>query len=324
MAFEIDAFLDRRNLRRKVTFWRIGALVALTIAVFAILSAAGLFDRFDRSTAHIARVPISGVITEDRPMLLLLEKIRKDKSVKAVLLSIDSPGGTAVGGEAIYEAVRKLAEEKPVAASVGTLAASAGYMIAIASDHIVARRSSIVGSIGVIFQYPQASELLDKIGVKVKEIKSAPLKGEPSPFNPTPPEAEEAIRVLIGDSYQWFVELVTDRRPLSRAEVLELADGRVFSGDRSLKNKLVDAVGGEEVAKAWLVENRGIDADLELLDWKPTKPSDGLLFSRAIFNWLLEAAGVTLNDPSGGVVHKRLFLDGLLSIWQHRSAGELN
>lgn len=325
MAFEIDTFLDRRALRRKVSFWRIGALLALAVAIVSILAASGVLKGFVSPPDHIARVPISGVITEDRPMLKMLETIRKDKTVKAVILAIDSPGGTTVGGEAMFEAVRKLAEEKPVATSVGTLAASAGYMIATASDHIVARRSSIVGSIGVIFQYPQASELLDKIGIEVKEIKSAPLKAEPSPFNPTPPEAEVAMRVLIDDSYRWFVDLVTDRRPLSRDEVMKLADGRVFSGDRGVSNKLIDAIGGEDAAKAWLVEQKGIDKELELRDWKPVRSENRLLFSSASLRWIATKLGLPIDASSTeilpDIIEKHLFLDGLLSIWQHPSSG---
>lgn len=234
MALDIDTFIDRRQLRRKVSFWRVGALLAIAVALVAVLASAGAFSGLGKSSQHIARVPITGVITEDKPLLEMLEKIRKDDSVKGVVLAIDSPGGTTVGGEAIYEAVRKLAKDKPVATSVSTLAASAGYMIASASDHIVARRSSIVGSIGVIFQYPQAVKLLDKIGVDVKEIKSSPLKAEPSPFNPTPPGAVIAIQQLVDDSYKWFVDLVTERRPLNRAEVLKVADGRIFSATAAL------------------------------------------------------------------------------------------
>ena len=318
MALDIDTFIDRRQMRRKLSFWRVGALLAIAVALIAVLASAGAFKNIGKPSQHIARVPINGVITEDKPLLKMLEKIAKDDTVKGVVLSIDSPGGTTVGGEAIYEAVRKIAKDKPVVTSVGTLAASAGYMIASASDHIVARRSSIVGSIGVIFQYPQAVDLLDKIGVDVKEIKSSPLKAEPSPFNPTPPGAVVAIQQLVDDSYGWFVDLVTERRPLNRAEVLKVADGRVFSGDRSLKLKLIDAVGGEEVAKEWLVKEKGLDKDMKIVDWKPKRESGSLLFGNTALGWLADQLGLGTNRPEAMIpeeLHKRLFLDGLLSIW---------
>ncbi|MDD9910034.1 MAG: signal peptide peptidase SppA [Ahrensia sp.] len=318
MVLDVDSFIDRRQLRRKLSFWRIAALLAIIAAITSLLSAVGAFSGFGQPVQHIARVSISGVITEDKPLIEMLERIGKDDQVKGIVLSIDSPGGTTVGGEAIYGAVRKLSEKKPVVTSVGTLAASAGYMIASASDHIVARRSSIVGSIGVIFQYPQATELLDKIGVDVKEIKSSPLKAEPSPFNPTPPEAVTAIQELVDDSYRWFVDLVAERRSLERDEVLKIADGRVFSGGRGLDLKLVDAVGGEDLAKKWLVEKKGLDETLKLLDWKPERPTDGLIFNTAATRWLAGLLGVEwgkLDTKLPGQVEKRLFLDGLLSIW---------
>ncbi|MEM8748698.1 MAG: signal peptide peptidase SppA [Pseudomonadota bacterium] len=317
MSLDIDAVIDRRNLRKKLTFWRIAALVVLALALIFALSASGAFSGLKTANPHIARIEIGGMITEDRKLLSLIKKVEKNENVKGVILAINSPGGTTVGGEAIFEAVRSLSEKKPVTASVGTLAASAGYMIATASDHIVARRSSIVGSIGVIFQYPQASELLDKIGVQVKEIKSSPLKAEPSPFHVPPPGAEEVIKVLIDDSYNWFVDLVTERRPLNRAEVLRLADGRIFSGDRGFREKLVDELGGEETAKSWLVKEKGLSQDFEILDWKPEINRSGILFGSQLVR-LLKGTGawVEMDDINSlpGIVPKRLFLEGLLSI----------
>lgn len=319
MALDIDAILDRRRLRRKLTFWRIAALLVLSVAIVATLSASGLFDTLTKPGAHIARVSISGTIYEDRNLLRMLDKIKESDEVKGVILSMDSPGGTTAGGEAIYEAVRAISEKKPVVTSVKTLAASAGYMIAAGSDHIIARRTSIVGSIGVIFQYPQASELLDKIGVSIEEIKSSPLKAEPSPFHIPPPEAEVVIKELITDTYNWFVDLVAERRQMSRDDALLLSDGRVFSGDRGLKNKLVDALGGETAAKDWLVSEKGLDKDLKVNDWKPFDPNQSYLNLQAVKQWLFEGDVASLKgvNPENlpAIVPKRLFLDGLLSIW---------
>ena len=319
MALDIDAILDRRRLRRKLTFWRIAALLVLSVAIVATLSASGLFDTLTKPGAHIARVSISGTIYEDRNLLRMLDKIKESDEVKGVILSMDSPGGTTAGGEAIYAAGRAISEKKPVVTSVKTLAASAGYMIAAGSDHIIARRTSIVGSIGVIFQYPQASELLDKIGVSIEEIKSSPLKAEPSPFHIPPPEAEVVIKDLITDTYYWFVDLVAERRQMSRDDALLLSDGRVFSGDRGLKNKLVDALGGETAAKDWLVSEKGLDKDLKVNDWKPFDPNQSYLNLQAVKQWLFEGDASSLKgvNPENlpAIVPKRLFLDGLLSIW---------
>lgn len=321
MALDVDAILDRRQIRRKLSFWRISALIALVLAVLFALSASGAFKNLAAKPDHIARVAITGTITTDRPLLKMLKDLGENDQVKGVMLAINSPGGTTAGGEAIFNAVRELAEKKPVVTSVDALAASAGYMIATASDHIVARRSSIVGSIGVIFQYPQASALLDKIGLKIEEIKSSPLKAEPSPFHPPPPGAKKVIQELIDDSYNWFVDLVTDRRPLDRAQVLVLADGRVFSGDRSLKNKLIDAVGGEDTARQWLIDEKQLDKDIKVINWKPKRQQTGGLFSNAFSQWFLKQTGLDVGqlnaDQLPSVLPKRLFLDGLLSIWEN-------
>ncbi|MEM9330315.1 MAG: S49 family peptidase [Pseudomonadota bacterium] len=189
-----DEIIDRRRLRRKLSFWRIATFGVLGIALIGLILVAARDQLLSGAkNEHIARVKITGVITNDQPMLSLLEKLKDNEKVSAVVLNISSPGGSTVGGEAMYEAVRNLAEEKPVVSTVGTLAASAGYMVASGTDHIVARRSSIVGSIGVLFQYADASELLDKIGVKVNAVKSSPLKAEPSPFNPASQETIDMI-----------------------------------------------------------------------------------------------------------------------------------
>ena len=280
MAIRADELIDRRRLRRKLTFWRIAALVVAALAVVAVsMWLAG--DELGKSSDHIAKVRIEGTITEDDELIERLETIRKSASVKGVILSIDSPGGTTAGGEAIFDEVRRLATEKPVTAQVGTLAASAGYMIASATDHIVARKSSIVGSIGVLVQFPDVTGLMDKIGVKLEEVKSAPLKAEPSPFNPTTDEERAMVRKLILDSYDWFVGIVDERRPLTRAEVMVLADGSIFTGRQALSNKLIDAVGGEREAIDWLA-TRGVDPDLKVIEWKSEKSGSSFLLSRSL------------------------------------------
>jgi protease IV len=252
MASKADDMIDRRRLRRKLSFWR-GA--AILVAAAAIIAAATWMFR-DTATAanHIAKIRIEGTITDNRELQRRIQRIGESRAVQGVIVAISSPGGTTTGGEAIFEALRKLSEQKPMVTEVGTLAASAGYMIATASDHIVARQSSIVGSIGVLVQFPDVTGLMENIGVRYEAVKSSPLKAEPSPFTPTTDEEREMLRSLVLDSYDWFVDLVTDRRDLSRQQVLQLADGSIFTGRQALENGLVDALGGEDVAKAWLVE----------------------------------------------------------------------
>jgi protease-4 len=316
MSYRADDLIDRRRLRRKLTFWRIAALVIAALAIVA--GFAWIYgDEFGGTAIdHIAKVKIEGTITEDQDLLDLLEDVRKAASVKGVILSIDSPGGTTAGGEAIFDAVRQLAAEKPVVAQVGTLAASAGYMIASASDHIVARKSSIVGSIGVLVQFPDLTGLMDKVGVKLEEIKSSPLKAEPSPFNPTTEEERAMMRAMLLDSYDWFVGLVDERRPLTRPEVQALADGSVFTGRQALDRKLVDSLGGEREAADWLA-TKGVQPDLRVIEWEPDDESSVLFLG----NSLAEMAGRVLGLPSQGgefireIGADRLFLDGLVSVW---------
>jgi protease IV len=316
MAYRADDLIDRRRLRRKLTFWRIAALAIAALAIVA--ASAWIYgDEFGGAAIdHVARIEIEGTITEDQDLLELLEDVRKSSTVKGVILSIDSPGGTTAGGEAIFDAVRRLAAEKPVVAQVGTLAASAGYMIASASDHIVARQSSIVGSIGVLVQFPNLTGLMEKVGIGLEEIKSSPLKAEPSPFNPTTEEERAMLRAMILDSYDWFVGLVAERRPLSRAEVLTLADGSVFTGRQALEKKLVDSLGGEREAANWLT-TKGVSADLRVIEWEPEEEGSVLFLGSS----LAEMAGRALGLPSHGgefireIGADRLFLDGLVSVW---------
>lgn len=306
---------DRRRLRRKVTFWRV-------IAVLLVIGMIGLAYRFagpDRQhmAPHIAHVTLSGIIQDDPELLERLKKIADSDQVKGMVLSISSPGGTTYGGERIFKAVRAVSAKKPVVSDVRTLAASAGYMVATAGDVIIAGDSSITGSIGVIFQYPQAKQLLDKIGVSLEEIKSSPLKAEPSPFHPPPEAAKAMIQTMINDSYDWFVDLVADRRKMPRAEVLRLADGRILTGRQALKEKLIDTLGGDDEIRAYF-KTRGLDDKLDIVDWEP-RASGGYFGFGSLAEGLARVTGLDALAPGGDVrrlLQGKLFLDGLLSVWQ--------
>jgi protease IV len=317
MAARADDLIDRRRLRRKLSFWRVAAILLVAAIVIATTSyfwrdGAGI------GVDHIARIKVEGTITDDEELLERLERVRESAMVKGVVLHINSPGGTTAGGEAVFEAVRKLAAEKPVVAQVGTLAASAGYMIASAADHIVARQSSIVGSIGVLFQYPDITGLMENMGIKVDGVKSSPLKAEPSPFTPTTEEERAMIRALVMDSYEWFVGLVQDRRPLDRAQVLALADGSIFTGRQALESRLVDSLGGEEEAVRWL-GTRGVDAELDVVEWKPRNQGGWWGFGSQATIASILGLDRLLDQLVARAGLEPLFLDGLVSVWQPRS-----
>ncbi len=311
-----SAIADRRQLRRKLGFWRIVAvllLVALGFAFYRFVSA----DLSDARGPQIARVKISGLIQDDPELLERLKKIRDNDQVKALIVSISSTGGTTYGGERIFKAIRAVAAKKPVVSDIRTVAASAGYMIATAGDDIVAGDTSITGSIGVIFQYPQVKDLLDKVGVSLDEIKSAPLKAEPSPFHPASEDAKNMIRNMVMDSYVWFVDLVAERRKLPRDQVLKLADGSIFTGRQALQNKLVDTLGGEDEILAYL-ETRKVKKDLPIVDWKP-EDKTSFFFWPGAASWLLNRLGYDdfiKGESLQKIMSDKLFLDGLLSVWQ--------
>lgn len=305
---------DRRRLRRRLGFWRIAAailLVALGLSLYQFFR-----SDIEQGRPQIAHVTISGLITDDDELLERLKKIEENNQVKAVIVSISSPGGTTYGGEKIFKAIRAISAKKPVVSDVRTLAASAGYMIATAGDTIIAGESSITGSIGVIFQYPQIQPLLDKLGVSLQEIKSSPLKAEPSPFHNTSEEAKAMINNMVQDSYAWFVDLVADRRKLPHDEVLKLADGTIYTGRQALKVKLVDQLGGDPEIRDYLAK-RDVSKDLPVVDWDK-KSSTPFLLAGAVSKLatLLGYGDLVKAQDLEGILPQKLLLDGLVSVWQ--------
>ena len=204
------------------------------------------------------------------------------------------------------------------------LAASGGYIAAIAADHIVAQQSSLVGSIGVLFQFPNISELLKTVGVKVEEVKSSPLKAAPNGFEPTSPEARAALDSLVKDSYAWFRNLVKERRGMDDALLDKVADGRVFTGHQAIDLKLIDQLGDEKTAVAWLVAQKNIKADLPVRDYKLAPRFGDLTFLRTAASITLDALGFgaiarQLEQAGLAQTADRMSLDGMLALW-HPSA----
>src|SRR5208337_5127884 len=231
---------------------------------------------------HIARVSVDGFIGDSRQRHELLTKLAKNDHVKAVIVAVDSPGGTTTGGEALYEDLRELAKAKPVAAVFGTVAASAAYLGGIATDYIVARGNTITGSVGVIFQWAEVSDLLSKIGVKVDEIRSGPLKAEPSPFKPTTEEAKRLSEELVKESQVWFAGLVAERRKGVAPSMDDIKTGRIYTGRQALQVGLIDAIGDEQTAIKWFTDVRKVQSDLKVKDSKPESSSEFDLFRSSV------------------------------------------
>lgn len=315
MPIDAEAIADRRRLRRKITFWRVVGVLALIAAVLALGYSAS--DRVGFGAgSHVARISVDGLITGSQRMADLMERVGKAPSVAGVVISINSPGGTTTGSEELFRNIRRLAEKKPVVAFVDGTAASGAYITAMATDHIVARETSIVGSIGVLFQYPDLSGLLGHVGVKVEAIKSAPLKAEPNPFTPTSPEARAAVAAVVSDTYDWFKRLVRERRRMSDAELATVSTGQVFSGHQGVALKLVDALGTERDAIAWLEREKGVRPNLPVRDWKPRGDRDLSIFALAVAGADLmgfESLADALRRSASGMEAARL--DGLLAVW---------
>lgn len=318
MSAPTDYLLDRRRLRRKLSWWRMAAIAAATIAVVVAVSRVTGADSTDKLTPHIAKLSISGLIVGDKDTLDLIKKIGDSSQAKAVIVSIDSPGGTTTGSQVIYEELRRLGEKKPVVAQVGALAASGAYIAALASDTIVAQSTSLVGSIGVLFQFPNVYKLLESVGVKVEEVKSSPLKAAPNGLEPTSEAARAAIASLVADSYTWFKDLVKERRHMDDAELAKVADGRVFTAHQGQPLKLVDILGGEREAIAWLETNKKIDKNLPVREWKkkPALERLGLLDSAASVARTFGFETIALVLDQSAATERAGRLDGLLAIWQ--------
>lgn len=318
MTIAAEMLADRRRLRRKLSFWRVVAFLALIAIVLAGGLAVSGRSPFRGVEQQIARISVDGFIRSDQHRMTdLFKRVAESSLVSGVVVSIDSPGGTTTGAEELFRAIRELAGKKPLVAFVEGTAASGGYITALAADHIVARETSLVGSIGVLFQYPDVSKLLTTLGVQVEEIKSAPLKAEPSPFHATSPEARQALREVVIDTYDWFKRLVADRRKIGEPELATVSSGRVFSGRQGVSLKLVDQVGAERDAVAWLEGEKGVAKDLPVRDWRPrTSGQLNLWTGRADAADLLGFGTIAARLRRLASAAEAANLDGLLVLWQ--------
>ena len=314
---ETETVLDRRRLRRSLSLWRGLGVAGLALAIGALVLGGDKLATLS-GKKQIARIAIEGTIMESRDQLKMLKDIAEADHVAGVLLYVNSPGGTTTGGEAIYESLREIGKKKPVVAQFGTVAASAGYIVGLASDHIVARGNTITGSVGVIVQWPEFAQLMEKIGVKVNEVKSGPLKAAPSPFAPMDDASRKVTEGMVSDGFKWFIGLVEDRRGIKVAAVPGLLEGGIFSGREALAAKLIDEIGGEDEAVKWLKDVKNVDKDAKVVDWSPSSgPSFGIgsMTSRAVSGIFGEQAGKIAAFLTRDSTFSSLGLDGLVSVW---------
>jgi protease IV len=323
MSLDADAIVDRRRMRRKLTFWRAGALLIALLALVGFAAALMPGGQLVPSSNYIARIRVEGLIRDNQGRVDALERLAKSHA-RAVILHINSPGGTTAGSQQLYDSLRALQAAKPMVVVVDGLAASGAYIAALACDHIIAQDTSLVGSIGVLFQYPNFTEVLKTIGIQVEEIKSSPLKAAPNGFEPTSPAARAAIAAIVTDSYAWFKGLVKDRRKMDDAQLAAVDDGRVFTGRQGLPLKLVDGLGNEKAALAWLEKEKKVPASTPVRDYS-LEPRFSELSFLHVAAWTFQALGlsaVAQRIEAWGAVQavERLNLDGLLALWHPPSA----
>jgi protease IV len=304
VSLETDLLLDRRRLKRRLFFWRSFAVVALLLAVLVALRGQNL--RYGGT--RVERVVVSGIITDDRKLEDAVDKLADNSNIKAVIVSIDSPGGSVAGGEALHDSFARVAAKKPVVAVMGGVAASAGYMIAVPAARIFASEGTLTGSIGVLLETGDISGLLGKIGVSSDPIVSGPLKDQPSYTRPLSPEGKQVLQGLVMDMYDQFVGMVATGRHMDPARVRELGDGRAYTGRQAVNLGLVDQIGTERAAREWLAKEKGVSANLPIEELT----TDGLtsrVLSSSIIRWALESLWKS-------VFSQGVTLDGAQALWQ--------
>lgn len=305
MALEVDLLLDRRQLKRRLIIWRTLALLLLIAVALIAVHGAGLGGP---GLAHVARLSVSGIITENRKELDAVRAAGSNSNVKALIVSINSPGGSVSGGEALYRAISGVAAKKPVVAVMHGLAASAGYMVSLPANRIFARESTLTGSIGVLMETGEMSGLLGKLGITTEALVSGPLKDQPSFIKPISPAGREVLQGLVMDMYDQFVGMVATGRHMEPDAVRALADGRAYTGRQALKLGLIDAIGDEQDARVWLETAKGLPKHLPVEDIATDSWTDRMLTGE--FSGVLVSLWKTL-------VSQSVMLDQPMALW-HR------
>jgi protease-4 len=312
VSLETDLLLDRRRLKRRLFAWRVFAILAVLVAVLAWLGRASILLP---PPMHVARLRVDGLITENRRLVEAVNRLADDDHVAALIVSVDSPGGSVAGGEALHDAIARVAARKPVVAVMRGLAASAGYMVSVPAARIFASEATLTGSIGVLLQTAGFSGLLEKVGVDADTIVSGPLKDQPGLTHPLSPEGRQVLDGLVMDLYDQFVGMVATGRHMSPDRVRQLGDGRAYTGRQALALGLIDQIGDESAARDWLAKERQVGRFLPVRDVRTDTLQDRLtrgvtgMFGTVVSGVLRGAIESASTSPA---VH----LDGAWAVWQ--------
>lgn len=267
-----DFYEERRRKWRRSAFWR-GVLVTILLLVGLAVLGIWLADGAPQRP-HIARIHVDDVIYTDLERDQILADLAEDENVRALIVHIDSPGGTVVGAEALYDSLNQIGAEIPVVAVMDSVAASGGYLAALAADHVIARGNTVTGSIGVILEYMTFTGLMDRVGVDLETIRSSDLKAAPSPLRDLTPEARRLEQAMVDETHDWFSGIVAEKRDLEGARLESVTDGRTFTGRMALQAGLIDALGDESDAVTWLESQDAALTDLPVETWTIAEEDD--------------------------------------------------
>ncbi|MDX2050017.1 MAG: signal peptide peptidase SppA [Rickettsiaceae bacterium] len=263
-----DLLVERTKYIRRNFLLKLGLLGVILIffVVYLAKNKGGSVASIQKE--YIGIIRIDNIIADDIAFDKMLDEIPENKLIKALVVEVNSPGGSSGASEKIYHKLKKIQQKIPIVTSMGSLAASGGYLVSLASNRIFAMNMTITGSIGVIFQTAQIVELAEKLGVKFKNYKSSEFKASPNAREIASPEVEKVIMDLIYDSHNYFLSLVAENRKLDKDFARKIGDGRIFTGRQALENKLIDEIGTVDDAIAWLKKTY----KLEKLSTKPVEP----------------------------------------------------
>jgi protease IV len=293
---------------KKIRFWRFFAFFALLIAILGVSISKFIPLKAD----YIAEIKIDGMIIDANKQAENILKLYDDKDAKAVIVAINSPGGTTYDSEILYDALLRVSKKKPVVAYMKNMAASGGYIVALSAEKIFAAKNTITGSIGVLLQVPNAKKLMDKIGVSVLEIKSSPIKGEPDYFSETPEAAINNLKSMVDDTNLWFANLVKERRPKIKPESFDaLTNGSVYTGNQAVQNRLVDGIGGQLESKNYLISKYKLDKNIEITH----KPLEENIEKGLVQHLLGRFSGDFVQIIKNILPIDIKPVDGLLSLW---------
>ncbi len=272
-----DNFLVIQDFKKKILSWKIVTFFCLISII--LISTQNIFNKkkVKFKNEYVARISIKDIIKADNFSGKRLKELEKD-DVVGIILNIDSPGGEVVASEKLYLFFKNLSKKKPVVSVISSCGASGAYMVAMASDYIIAANTSIVGSIGVILETEEITELADKIGVKFTNFKSSPLKASPNMFEKITPDVEMVTNQLIEDIYDYFLNIFIERRNIKAIEAQEIANGQIYTGRQALEFGLIDKIGTEDDAIEYLKDNKVDMDEIEIVDYD-IKYSDSFISS---------------------------------------------